>query len=105
MKEDEKIFMLWMLYEDSKNGVIKTFNFPFSVHRKRNWYLLEKWCDRDYIECGTSINFVWLTDEGRKFLKKLLKKIIICVKVTDKETCYFKSFSCYREVTDEESAL
>jgi hypothetical protein len=74
MKEDEKIFMLWMLYEEYKNPVIKTFNFPFSIHRKRNWYLLDKWSSKDYIEYGTSINNVWLTDKGRKFFKETIEK-------------------------------
>lgn len=36
----------------------------FYMHHKRAWYLLEKWCGKDWYEYGVTLDLGWLTDKG-----------------------------------------
>jgi hypothetical protein len=36
----------------------------FSMHHKRAWYLLEKWADKGWYDCGVVLDLGWITPEG-----------------------------------------
>lgn len=71
IKQDEIKFRR-ALYNASLNSrVINTADVIASIgmHSKRGWYLLHKLTRKGFIEYGTSITFVWLTDKGREEFK------------------------------------
>ena len=72
MKEDERILMLWCLYQNTKDSLIRTFIYPFEMANKRRWYLLEKWERKGFVESGTSVNHIWITDEGLNYFEKTI---------------------------------
>lgn len=41
---------------------------------KRQYYLLEKWDDKGYWDCGVSVRSGWATDEGKEYFKRVLGK-------------------------------
>lgn len=90
MKEDEKRFLL-DVYKRCANEFI---HYPqrteqnqarrttprvlinesdFYMHHKRAWYLLEKWSDKNWYEWGTTMDLGWLTVEGERAAKELLR--------------------------------
>lgn len=72
MREDERILMLWCLYQNNKQPIIKTYLYPFEMPCKRLWYIIEKWERKGFVESGTSVNNIWLTDEGLKYFEEAI---------------------------------
>lgn len=83
MKPDEQKFLL-EVYEQcrcSYDQHIQEGNWPrdiinspgFLMHYKRAWYLLEKWCRKDWYEYGVTLDLGWLTPRGIEKAKELLR--------------------------------
>ncbi|KAF6564513.1 hypothetical protein G9G63_10240 [Paenibacillus sp. EKM202P] len=86
MKEDEKRFLLdvynrcanYAIHNPCTQGRRTTprvlINEPdFYMHHKRAWYLLEKWSGKNWYEWGVTMDLGWLTLEGEKAAKELLR--------------------------------
>lgn len=73
IKCDELLMMKYYLEKDKLNKIIChcELDTPF----KRKIYLLKKWSYYDYIDYGTSLNYVWLTDYGRMFFNEKVKSL------------------------------
>ena len=65
VKGDEKRFLV-SLYRSTETPR-KLINAPgFTMHHKRAWYLLEKWCIKDWYEYGVTLDLGWLACEGKQ---------------------------------------
>lgn len=69
IKPDELAFRHALYNASLKDRLIHTSEVfsALGMHRKRAWYLLEKFTRKGFIDYGTSVNYVWLTDKGQQF--------------------------------------
>jgi len=74
MKDDERWFMQ-QVYDKCGNGyihkegitprdVINSGECTEKMHYKRCWYLLKKWENKGWYECGVTDDLGWLTPKG-----------------------------------------
>lgn len=47
------------------------FNVMGSMHPKRLEYILSKWENKGWFECGVSLRTGWLTDEGKRVARAI----------------------------------
>lgn len=88
MRDDEKRFLVDIYthcttyYADpprigTKNPRVIINEPGFYMHYKRAWYLLEKWCGKDWYEYGTTLDRGWLTTKGIEAAENVLQKEVI----------------------------
>ncbi len=67
MKDDE-CCLLTVLRKRTKFGhvYVRDLVTELGMNEKRAAYILEKWYDKGWYECGVSIMAGWLTEEGMK---------------------------------------
>ena len=79
MKEDEKWF-LKQIYDKCRNGfigksglsprdIINSDECKNKIHYKRCWYLLDKWAEKGWYDCGVADDLGWLTPKGIEVAK------------------------------------
>ena len=70
MKPDERTLLDAMKTMRPACTADMPFTEPVFVHvgmnAKRGYYLLDKWCRKNWWECGVSLRSGWLTAEGLK---------------------------------------
>ncbi len=47
---------------------------PHRIQYKRAWYLLEKWCEKNWYEYGTTLDLGWITKEGNEIYLDMIKE-------------------------------
>lgn len=84
IKSDEVKFRQALYNASLKNRVIHTSEVfgALGMHRKRAWYLLEKFTRKGFIDYGTSVNFVWLTEKGEQFKPFTAADLVPIIKAT-----------------------
>lgn len=80
MKDDERKFLKLIFDkcacrydEHNQDGVSPrdVVNSGIEINYKRCWYLLEKWCGKDWYEYGVTLDLGWLTPKGIEIAKGL----------------------------------
>jgi hypothetical protein len=58
-----------------------TYKVPYEMWdklTKRQMYILKKWLDKNWWDCGVTIRSGWLTDEGLVALTEMTNKQEVC---------------------------
>lgn len=78
MKPDEQAFLMTVASlrdGDNRKGwkwPRDIINYPeFSMHHKRAWFLLEKWCRKGWYEYGVTLDLGWITEEGMEIARSV----------------------------------
>lgn len=81
MKSDELQLLKVALAWHGRKGrpLMDALGAEFGMHHKRIQFLLEKWGDKGWWECGVSERTGWLTDKG---LAEAQKAVVVSGGVT-----------------------
>lgn len=67
MKPDERLLLLELARLPRPRAEFATdVGVRLGLHVKRALYLLEKWADKRWWDCGVSLRTGWLTDAGQR---------------------------------------
>ena len=77
MKDDERYFLKQIQNEIGRNGTTETNGIyhsvrtiinkkDFPIHKKRAYYLLQKWSDKDWYDYGVCLDLDWMEEKGMK---------------------------------------
>jgi hypothetical protein len=71
MKQDELDLLVALGKELDEFGKAKIIGKTILMHNNRLNYILNKWIDKGWWECGIGPQSGWFTDEGKRVVKSL----------------------------------